>query len=489
MMEKKIRVRFAPSPTGYLHLGNARTALFNWLFARKYRGRFILRIEDTDQERANPAFEKSLIEDLRWLGLHWDEGPQLGGDFAPYRQSQRRHYYLEAARKLLDEGKAYFCYCSGEELQAQRQRLLFAGRPPRYPGSCRRLSERQKRSYEKEGRKPSIRFKVQARQTIVVEDLLRGPVEVSPRDLGDFIIVRSNQVAAYNLAVVVDDALMKITHVIRGEDHLPNTPRQQLLYQALGYEPPHFVHLPMILGEDRSMLSKRHGARSLSRFRREGYLPQALVNYLALLGWSSGDGREIFSPEELVEAFSLSRLAKSAAVFDPRKLNWLNAHYLREMEIARLTPHCLPFLQEAGLLPEPPCAERLHWLQKVIDSVRPNLTRLADLPGCVQVYFRDDFSLCPRARRIAKEGKEVIEELAVKLENAPFDSLGEMEYEELMQQLKQATGLRGKRLFMPVRAALSGSLQGPELRHLFVLLGKEGCLRRIRNTLKALLAE
>jgi len=485
-MTKKIRVRFAPSPSGYLHVGNARTALFNWLFARKYRGRFILRIEDTDQERSQPEFEKALIEDLHWLGLHWDEGPQQGGDFSPYRQSERRHYYLEAAQQLLKGGKAYHCYCTPQELECRRKELLAAGRPPRYQGACRELSAQEKRAHEKEGRKPSIRFRVEGNGTVVVEDLLRGAVEVAKGDLGDFIIVRSNGIAAYNLAVVVDDALMEITHVIRGEDHLPNTPRHQLLYEALGYPLPHFVHLPMILGPDRSMLSKRHGAAALAQFRREGYLPQALVNYLALLGWSPGEGRELLSMNELIEAFSLSRLAKSAAVFGRQKLDWLNGHYLRGEEIGRLTQASLPFFQQAGFFSDPPRGKELRWLQAVVDSARPNITKLEQLPQYTQVYFKNNFLPGPEARQIALEGKAVIQELAKQLAASNWAVLDKQEYQELIQSLKQATGLKGKKLFMPIRVALSGKLKGPEMEHLFILLGKKRCLQRAENTLNSI---
>ncbi len=477
-------MRFAPSPTGYLHIGNARTALFNWLFARKYRGKFILRIEDTDQERIHPKFEKSIIDNLHWLGLHWDEGPQSGGDFGPYRQSERRQFYTDAVSQLLQNNKAYHCYCTPEELKAQRKELLAAGQPPRYQGRCGKLTARQRQNYQQEGRRPSIRFRIEGNDTVAVKDLLRGTVTVEKNVLGDFIIMRSNGIAAYNLAVVVDDAMMRITHVLRGEDHLPNTPRQQLLYEALGHSLPQFVHLPMILGSDRTMLSKRHGATSVTQFQREGYLPQALVNYLALLGWSPGDGRELLTPEEMVEAFSLSRMAKGAAVFDSQKLNWLNAHYLKGEEIQHLTELCLPYLQEAGYISEPLQEKEQEHLRAIVASARPNLIKLNQVAQYTEVYFTDNFSLDAQERQIALEGKAVIEKIAEALTD--WEELSEQNYKELIKNVQQATGVKGKKLYMPIRIALSGKQKGPEMRHLFVLLGKERCQKRFKNILSLL---
>ncbi len=323
MNEEKIRVRFAPSPTGQLHLGNARTALFNYLYARKTGGTFVLRVEDTDLERSSAEAEEAILNDLRWMGLEWAEGPGRGGEYGPYRQSERREIYARYASELLEKGHAYRCYCTPEELEEKRKRSLARGVPPKYDGRCRNLKPEEEQAFAAEGRASSLRFKVETRR-VDFEDLIKGRMSFEGQTLGDFIILRSDGTAAYNFAVVVDDALMQITHVIRGEDHLTNTPRQLLIYQALGWQPPKFAHPPMILGPDHSPLSKRHGATSVTYFREEGFLPEALVNYLALLGWSVDAGQEIMSLEELSQKFSLGRVSRSSAIFDIDKLQWVN---------------------------------------------------------------------------------------------------------------------------------------------------------------------
>ena len=346
---EKIRVRFAPSPTGYLHIGNARTALFNWLFARHYGGCFILRIEDTDTDRHVAEAEGLIIQDLKWMGLDWDEGPDKGGPYGPYRQSDRLDIYQSYAQKLVESGRAYYCYCTPEELEASRQKMLASGQTPQYDGRCLHLSDEQKKEFEKEGRRPSVRFRTLG-DAVVVNDLIRGEVSFDGQTIGDFIILRSDGRAAYNFAVVIDDIQMEITHVLRGEDHLSNTPRQVLIYQALGFNPPQFGHMPMILGPDRTRLSKRHGATSVVSYREKGYLPEAINNYLALLGWSSPDEEEILPQEKLVQKFTVDRISRSAAIFDLTKLNWMNGNYIREAELDRITRLCIPFLKEKGYL-------------------------------------------------------------------------------------------------------------------------------------------
>ncbi|MBE3575202.1 MAG: glutamate--tRNA ligase, partial [Firmicutes bacterium] len=312
-----VRVRFAPSPTGYLHIGNVHTALFSWLFARHNGGRFVLRIEDTDVDRSEARYEAAILDELRWLGLDWDEGVDKGGPYGPYRQSERLELYAQYAQRLLDTGHAYWCYCTREEIEAQRDAALRAGRAPRYNGHCRRLSEAERRRREQAGIKPVLRFRVpDTGGDIVVEDLIRGPIRFSLADLDDFVLVRSNGVPLYNLAVTVDDLTMRITHIIRAEEHLSNTPRQILIYQALGEAPPVFAHVSMLLGPDRTKLSKRHGAASISEFRGQGYLPEAILNYLALLGWTPPGGQEILSVPEIIRQFDLGRVSHSPAVFD-----------------------------------------------------------------------------------------------------------------------------------------------------------------------------
>ncbi|MBC7074377.1 glutamate--tRNA ligase, partial [Candidatus Parcubacteria bacterium] len=324
----KIRVRFAPSPTGYLHIGGVRTALFNFLFAKKNQGVFILRIEDTDKERSKKEYEENIMESLRWLGIEWDEGPDKGGPFGPYRQSERGEFYKKYLQKLLNEGKAYYCFCTKEELEAERQYLLSLGQAPRYSGKCRNLPKEVVEKNLKEKKESVIRLKVEP-QKVVFFDLIRGKIEVEAELLGDFVIAKSLTEPLYNFACVVDDYEMKITHVIRGEEHISNTPKQILIQKALGFPQPQYAHLPLILAPDRSKLSKRHGAVSVWEYKKMGYLPEALLNFLAFLGWNPGTNREIYSLSALIKDFSLERIQKSGAVFNQKKLDFLNGFYIR----------------------------------------------------------------------------------------------------------------------------------------------------------------
>jgi len=343
-MEEKVRVRFAPAPTGYLHLGSARAALFNFLFAKGRKGVFILRIEDTDKERSREEYEEDILEGLRWLNLSWDEGPDKGGEFGPYRQSEREDIYKRYAKILLDKEIAYPCYCTEEELRERRREDLKQKKAPKYDGRCRGLSKEERENFEKRGRKPTLRFKVSS-QILEVLDLIRSKVVFDTSLIGDFIITRQDGTSSFIFANVLDDALMKVTHVIRGDDHLSNTPRQVLLYQALGLPLPEFAHIPMILAPDRSKLSKRHGAVSVGEYKKKGYLPEALVNYLALLGWSpERSTQEFFSLKELTEQFSLRRVSKSGAIFDFKKLDWMNGCYLRKSSLDRITKLSWPYL-------------------------------------------------------------------------------------------------------------------------------------------------
>jgi len=349
MSARPMRLRFAPSPTGLLHVGNARTALFNWLLARGQGGILILRIEDTDTERSTRASEDGICADLKWLGLNWDEGPNEGGPFPPYRQSERLPLYASYARTLLDTGHAYWCFCSAEQLEQERAAALAAGAPPKYSGRCRGLSREVAEARRAEGEPAAIRFVVPADREVTFPDLVRGPVTFHTSVIGDPVIVRSDGGPAYNFAVVVDDALMEVTHVIRGEDHISNTPRQLLIYEALGLTPPTFAHLSLVLGPDHAPLSKRHGATSVQEFRARGYLPEALVNYLALLGWSPGDGEELLSADEMARRFDVVRVSHSSAVFDTEKLAWINRHYMKVCESERLVDLAMPWF--ASTLP------------------------------------------------------------------------------------------------------------------------------------------
>ncbi|MCX6551574.1 MAG: glutamate--tRNA ligase [Acidobacteria bacterium] len=348
-----MRLRFAPSPTGLLHVGNARTALFNWLLAQGSGGTFVLRIEDTDVERSTRESERGILEDLRWLGLNWDEGPDVGGAHGPYRQSERLDLYRSYATELIEHGHAYYCFCSVEDLEADRRAALESGRPPKYAGRCRDLPIDRARQRIADGETAVVRFRVPDAREVVFHDVVRGVVQFSTDVIGDPVLVRSDGNPAYNFAVVIDDALMEITHVIRGEDHISNTPRQVLLYEAMGFQPPAFAHLAMVLGPDHTPLSKRHGATSVAEFRTRGYLPEALVNYLALLGWSPGGGDELLPAAELSRRFSLDHVGHSAAVFDIEKLAWVNRHYLRIAEPDRIVDLAMTHFVKAGYVEEP----------------------------------------------------------------------------------------------------------------------------------------
>ena len=467
------RVRFAPSPTGYLHVGNARTALFNWLFARRYGGLFVLRIEDTDRERTKEAFEEEILRSLEWLSLDWDEGPDGGGTSGPYRQSERMEIYGPYLDRLVREGRAYPCYCTDEELEEERAALLMRKQMPRYMGRCRGLTPAERLEKEKEGRKAAYRFRVED-EIIEFNDLIRGPVRFDGRAMGDFIIVRSSGIPAYNFAVVIDDHLMEISHVIRGEDHLSNTALQRMIYGSFGWAPPFFAHHSLILGADRSKLGKRHGSVSVREFRDRGYLPEALVNYLALLGSSFEGGQEICSREEMVSRFSLERAGKSGAVFDEEKLNWLNGIYIRSAAPERLYEAALPFMERADGDPVSLGRERLAL---ILDTLRFNLSTLADVETFLPVFL-------PRPVSADEEARELLEKEGSRDVLRVFHDIlareGKGPYREWVGAVSRQTGKRGKALFLPLRAALTGRLSGPELDRVYDLLPLDILMMRLR---------
>jgi glutamyl-tRNA synthetase/nondiscriminating glutamyl-tRNA synthetase len=460
-----MRVRFAPSPTGLLHVGNARTALFNWLFARGGGGTFVLRIEDTDVERSSRESERGILEDLRWLGLDWDEGPDAGGPHGPYRQSERLDLYRSYASELLEQGHAYRCFCSAEQLEADRRAALESGRPPQYAGRCRDLPPATVAERLALGHPAVVRFRVPAGRTVTFQDVVRGSVQFETEVIGDPVLVRSDGHPAYNFAVVVDDALMEITHVIRGEDHISNTPRQVLLYEALKFEPPVFAHLALVLGPDHTPLSKRHGATSVAEFRSRGYLPAALVNYLALLGWSPGGGDELLPAAELARRFALEDVGHSAAVFDLEKLAWVNRHYLRAADPAALAELALPHFVRAGFVREDTPGARAY-LASVSPLASGSVDRIEQMPSRLAFLF--DFDPA-RACRIAEVGevlreagaREVVAALARELAAAP--RLDRELFRAAAGRVKAATGQKGKQLFHPIRVALTGEAGGPEL--------------------------
>ena len=483
----KVRVRFAPSPTGHVHVGNARTALFNWLFARHENGAFVLRIEDTDVERSEKQFEDQLLEDLRWFGLDWDEGPDVGGPHGPYRQSERKDLYAQFAQQLIGSARAYFCFCKPEQLEAEREEALKAGRQPKYSGRCRSLAAEEAARRVNGGEAAAVRLKIEPGE-FRWHDLVHGEVVFSSEVIGDPILVRSDGHPAYNYAVVIDDRLMEISHVIRGDDHISNTPRQLALYGALGWEPPAFAHLSTILGPDRSRLSKRHGATSLQNFREEGVLPEALRNYLALLGWSPADGKtEIFEGKVLVEQFSLTHVTKSPAVFDPEKLAWMNRHYMKAAPPERLAQLAAPFLVKAGYLSEPHRQATLAWLERVVDAVLKNLDRLDQLPAAARLVF--DYEAASTIS--GDETRHVAEDEAARQVLASFipkilaeQALTFERFREIAKEVQKETGKKGKDLFHPIRVAITGAVSGPELEKLIPIF-EEGARLKLARPVKS----
>ena len=466
-----MRVRFAPSPTGQLHVGNARTALFNWLLARGHDGTFILRIEDTDAERSTKESEESILEDLRWLGLDWDEGPDVGGAGGPYRQSERLHLYTSYANELLAAGHAYSCFCAPQKLESDRRSDLAAGRPPKYRGTCRGLAPDESRRRVEAGERAVVRFRVPEHLDVSFQDLVRGEVTFSTDVIGDPVLVRSDGRPAYNFAVVVDDALMEITHVIRGEDHISNTPRQVLIYRALGFGPPRFAHLSLVLGPDHTPLSKRHGATSVAEFRERGYLPEALTNYLALIGWSprsgggeAADDAELMPMDELARRFALENVGHSAGVFDPEKLAWMNRHYMKIASPGRIAAEAARFFQVRGFL-----RRKTDIAMAYVESLLPmavgSVDRLEEIPDRLAflfIYDPQEALQRPAVAGVLHEpgARDVIAALAEAIETPLLDREA---FRAMANRVKEKTGQKGKALFHPIRVALTGEGGGPEL--------------------------
>ncbi|GAB6099824.1 glutamate--tRNA ligase [Halanaerocella petrolearia] len=479
-----VRVRFAPSPTGQIHIGNIRTALFNYLFAKKNDGTFILRIEDTDRERSTSEFEEVIHQEMEWLGLDWDEGANVGGDFGPYRQMERLDIYEEYIQELLDKDLAYRCYCTPQELEEMREEQRKNDEPPRYTGKCRDLTEEERKELEAEGREPVIRFKSPLEeQEVPVNDLVHGDVSFSSDVIDDFVIVKSDGIPTYNFAVVIDDHLMEITHVIRGEDHLSNTPKQQLLYNAFGWKSPNFAHLPMILGSDRSKLSKRSGEAYVyvSEYRKKGYLPEALVNFLSLLGWSPKDDEEVFSKEEIIDRFSIDRVNDSAAVFDVEKLDWMNGLYIRDLEVEELVDLALPYLEEEYDLGD----KSDEWIKLLVATAQESLDYVAQITEEVELFFSE------LKYEDKEEAKETFQEEDVDLvletlkeETEKLDSFAKQEVRDMMNQVIKDLPVGGRLFFHPTRIALTGQTSGPALFDVATLLGKEETINRLEQALE-----
>ena len=481
--DRPVRVRFAPSPTGYLHVGGARTALFNWLFARNRGGVFVLRIEDTDKIRSTEESIGGILSSLDWLGLDWDEGPGVGGDYEPYFQTQRLPFYHAVVEQLLDRGSAYHCYCTQEELQTRRQAALASGQAPRYDRRCRHLSDKEREALQAEGRKPVVRFAMPLEGETVVDDLIRGEVHFANEQLDDLVIMKGEATPTYNFAVVVDDMLMKISHVIRGDEHLANTPRQIRIYEALGYELPRFAHVSMILGEDSAKLSKRHGATALSDFRDSGYLPEAMFNFLALLGWAYDDKTEIMSREEIIERFTLEKISTSPAIFSRDKLEWMNGVYIRGLGEDDLVAHLVPSLQQAGLGAD---EETVH---RLVPLIQERMKVLTDAVVLVDFFFTEEIHYDPQLL-IGKKmdpatSLEALRSVYQVLEGG-MPSFDEESLEASLRGLTDELGLKAGQLFGIIRVAVTGKRVAPPLFGTLSILGQERVLARLRQADEAL---
>lgn len=488
-MENNYRLRFAPSPTGPLHIGGARSALFNYLLAKKHGGTFLVRVEDTDLERSSKESEENIKDSLRWLGMDWDEGIDVGGEHGPYRQMERLDIYNAAVQKLLDEGKAYYCFCSEEELAKEKEEQQARGEMPKYSGKCRHLTKEQQQELLDKGIKPVIRFHVPEGETVVVDDQVRGEVTFETDGIGDFIIVKSDGIPVYNFAVVLDDVTMKITHVIRGEEHLSNTPRQLVLYDALGYEKPKFAHISLILGRDNegklTKMSKRHGSTSVVAYKEQGFLPEAIDNFLALLGWAPGGEEELFTLEQLTQEFSLDHVSKSPAVFDIEKLKWINGMYIRKASGERLLEYGLPYLKKEGIVSAEPTMEEMIWAMTVIDSLKNHISCFAELPEIIAKY-RADVVYSDEVVESLLECKEdaltVLNAMKEKLDKTQTITVDSCK--KMFKEISKETGIKGRPLFHSLRVAITGEEQGPDLDKLSVIIGRNLMASRLKNFIK-----
>ncbi|WP_238655636.1 glutamate--tRNA ligase [Paenibacillus piscarius] len=485
-MADQVRVRYAPSPTGHLHIGNARTALFNYLFARNLGGKFIIRIEDTDLKRNIAEGEQSQLKYLKWLGIDWDESVDVGGEYGPYRQTERLDIYRVYTQDLLDRGLAYRCYCTEEELEAEREEQTARGETPRYSGRHRNLTEEQRLAFEAEGRIASIRFKVPEDRTYTFNDIVKGSISFNTKEMGDFVIVKKDGIPTYNFAVAVDDHLMEISHVLRGEDHISNTPRQLMIYEALGWEAPLFGHMTLIVGDDHKKLSKRNESiiQFIEQYDQLGYLPEALFNFITLLGWSPEGEEEIFSKEELISIFTADRLSKSPAVFDTNKLAHLNNHYIKHADPKRIASLAIPHLQKAGRLPEVLSEEQQSWAESLVALYQEQMVAASDIVALSELFFRSHLELETEAAGVLAEAQvpEVLSAFLAKVEATGDFSAANMAV--LIKEVQKETGHKGKALFMPIRVALTGQMHGRDLNATIALLGRDRVIERLKSQIK-----
>ncbi|CAJ1317959.1 glutamate--tRNA ligase [Paenibacillus nuruki] len=485
-MTNEVRVRYAPSPTGHLHIGNARTALFNYLFARSQGGKFIIRIEDTDIKRNIEGGEESQLTYLKWLGMNWDESIDVGGDYGPYRQTERLDIYREYWQDLLDRGLAYKCYCTEEELEQEREEQIARGENPRYSGKHRDLTDEQRAAFEAEGRVASIRFRVPENKTFTFDDIVKGEISFTTEDTGDFVIVKKDGIPTYNFAVAIDDHLMKISHVLRGEDHISNTPRQLMIYEALNWEAPIFGHMTLIVNENHKKLSKRDESiiQFIEQYDNLGYLPEAMFNFIALLGWSPEGEEEIFSREELTKIFDAKRLSKSPAVFDTHKLSHLNNVYIKNADTDRIKALAVPHLQKAGRLPAELSEEQQQWAHDLVALYQEQMTSASDIVELSEVFFRTHLQMDHESQLIIGE-EHVSTVLSALLEKIKAsDEFSPTRAAALIKEVQKETGFKGKQLFMPIRVALTGEMHGRDLNHTIYLLGRDRVIERLASQIK-----
>lgn len=488
---KEVRLRFAPSPTGYLHIGGLRTALYNYLFARQKGGKFILRIEDTDRTRYVEGAIENLVNALDWSGLSYDEGVFVEndeivekGDFGPYTQSKRLEIYKKYVDELIEKGYAYYCFCTKERLDEVREAQRIKGQIPKYDGLCRSVPLDEAKKRIEAGEEYVVRLKLPPNKDIKFYDAVRGNITINTDEIDDQVLMKSDGFPTYHMAVVVDDHLMGITHIVRGEEWLPSTPKHVYLYEAFGWDKPEYVHLPTVLNKDKKKLSKRQGDVSVEDFRAAGYLPEAIINYLALVGWSPEDNEEILSLDELVEKFSFERVSKAGGVFDRDKLDWVNAHYIKSYPTEEITKLAIPYLVEAGYITEESVEGHINWLNTLVETVKESLSRISEVPEKTAFIFGELEITEDEALEVLK-GEQVPELMeALKAELNTVDKI-DMEYSKgLMKKIQKATGIKGKNLFMPVRAAISGNVHGPELTNIIYLLGKNKILKRVDEALE-----
>ncbi|MDQ0233010.1 glutamate--tRNA ligase [Metabacillus malikii] len=484
-MTNEVRVRYAPSPTGHLHIGNARTALFNYLFAKSQNGKFIVRIEDTDKKRNIEGGEQSQLKYLKWLGIEWDESVDTGGEYGPYRQSERNDIYKKYYEELLAKNLAYKCYCTEEELEKEREEQMSRGETPQYSGKHANLSEEEQKELEAKGLTYSIRFRVPKDKEYRFNDMVKGDISFEAEGMGDFVIVKKDGTPTYNFAVAVDDHLMKISHVLRGEDHISNTPKQIMIYEAFGWDIPVFGHMTLIVNENRKKLSKRDESiiQFIEQYEELGYLPEALFNFIALLGWSPGGEEELFTQEELIEHFDTARLSKSPAVFDKQKLAWMNNQYIKELDLDTLVKLTLPHLVEAGKVSAELHEEEKERVNQLVALYQDQMSYGAEIVSLTELFFKEEVSYNREAETVL-EGESVPDVLNAFLnEIEDLEILTDEHVKAAIKSVQKSTGQKGKNLFMPIRVAITGQTHGPDLPKSIAILGKDTVISRLKNVI------